>query len=117
MKGMLIVMRCVLLTLVMTCSAGAQETLRVLSYNIYKVTRYMEQQGYADLYRTIHADPHAFPGRTSKRSRIDYIFYNQHVTALDCKVLEDDVFGSRGFDHSDHLAVFGMVRIGSAEKD
>ena len=80
----------------------------------YKVTRYMEKQGYADLYRTVHPDPNAFPGRTSRRSRIDYIFYNRHVTPTDCKVLEDGVFGSRGFDHSDHLAVFGVVKIGSA---
>jgi len=81
----------------------------------YKVTRYMEKQGYKDLYRTVHPDPNVFPGRTSRRSRIDYIFYNQHVEPVDCKVLEDGVFGSRGFDHSDHLAVFGVVKIGSAE--
>ncbi len=80
----------------------------------YKVTRYMEKQAYTDLYRTIHSDPNAFSGLTSKRSRIDYIFHNQHVTPVDCRVLEDGVFGSRGFDHSDHLAVLGMVKIGSA---
>ena len=81
----------------------------------YKVTRYMEKEGYADLYRALHPDAKAFPGRTSKRSRIDYIFYNQHVQPVGCKVLEDGVFGSRGFDHSDHLAVFGVVKIGSAD--
>ena len=75
----------------------------------------MEKQRYKDLYRTIHADPNAFPGRTSRRSRIDYIFYNQHVKPVACKVLEDGVFGSRGFDHSDHLAVFGVVKIGSTD--
>ena len=81
----------------------------------YRVTRYMEEQGYKDLYRTVHPDPKAYPGRTSKSSRIDYIFCNQHVKPVDCKVLEDGVFGSRGFDHSDHLAVFGVVKIGSAK--
>jgi hypothetical protein len=76
----------------------------------------MEEQGYRDLYRTIHPDPSASPGRTSRRSRIDYIFYNRHVTPVDCQVLEDGVFGSRGFDHSDHLAVFGVVKIGVGEE-
>jgi endonuclease/exonuclease/phosphatase family metal-dependent hydrolase len=77
----------------------------------FKVTRYLEAQGYQDLYRTVHPDPKTSPGRTSQRSRIDYIFYNQHVTPVDCQVLEDGVFGSRDFDHSDHLAVFGEVKI------
>jgi glycerophosphoryl diester phosphodiesterase len=81
----------------------------------YKVTRYMEKQGYKDLYRTVHADPKALPGFTCSGSRIDYIFYNQHVKSIDCKVLKDGVFGSRGFGHSDHLAVFGVVKIDSAE--
>ncbi len=78
----------------------------------FKVSRHIETQGYQDLFRTVHPDPRSHPGLTSRRSRIDYIFYNQHVTPLDCQVLKDGVFGSRGFDHSDHLAVFGVVKIG-----
>jgi endonuclease/exonuclease/phosphatase family metal-dependent hydrolase len=81
----------------------------------FKVTRYMASQGYTDLYRTLHPDAGAFPGRTSQRSRIDYIFCNQHVTPLSGQVLKAGVFGSRGFDHSDHLAMFGQVRIGAAK--
>lgn len=82
----------------------------------FKVSRYMEAQGYQDLYRTVYPDANTFPGRTSRRSRIDYIFYNQHVTPVDCQVLEDGVFGSRGFGHSDHLAVFGIVKVGAARE-
>lgn len=78
----------------------------------FKVSRYMASQGYTDLYRTVHPDPSAFPGRTSRRSRIDFIFCNKHVTPLSGQVLEAGVFGSRGFDDSDHLAIFGVVKIG-----
>jgi endonuclease/exonuclease/phosphatase family metal-dependent hydrolase len=81
----------------------------------WKVTPYLEKQGYKDLYRTVYPDPKGFPGKTSRRSRIDYIFCNQHVTAVSSKVLTDGVFGSRGFGHSDHLALFGVVKIGSAD--
>lgn len=81
----------------------------------FKVTRYMEEQGYEDLYRTVHPDPKASPGLTCSGSRIDYIFYNRHVKPIDCKVVKKSVFGSRGFDQSDHLAVFGVVKIDSAK--
>lgn len=80
----------------------------------FKVSRFLEAQGYSDLYRTVYPDPEAFPGRTSSRSRIDYIFCNEHVTPVASQVLNDGVFNSRGFDHSDHLAVFGVVKIGAS---
>jgi endonuclease/exonuclease/phosphatase family metal-dependent hydrolase len=81
----------------------------------WKVTPYLQKQGYKDLYRTVHPDPRAFPGKTSKEGRIDYIFCNRHVTPVSSKVLIDGVFGSKGFGHSDHLAMFGVVKIGSAD--
>jgi len=81
----------------------------------WKVTPYLDKQGYKDLYRTVHPDPKAFPGKTAPEGRIDYIFCNKHVTPVSSKVLTDGVFGSRGFGHSDHLALFGIVKIGLAD--
>ena len=78
----------------------------------WKVTRHLESQGYSDLYRTLNPDPEAKPGLTWPDSRIDYIFYNRHVGPVDCRVLEDGVFGSRGYKLSDHLALFGVLRVG-----
>jgi len=82
----------------------------------YKVTRHMEQAGYTDLYRAVKPDAKADPGVTCSSSRIDYIFHNKHVTPVDCKVVTAGVFGSRGREHSDHLAVFGIVKIGPTGK-
>jgi endonuclease/exonuclease/phosphatase family metal-dependent hydrolase len=77
----------------------------------WKVTTYLHKQGYKDLYRTAYPDPKAFPGKTAPEGRIDYIFCNKHVTPVSTKVLTDGVFGSKGFGHSDHLALFGIVKI------
>ena len=81
----------------------------------WKVTPYLQKQGYKDLYRTVRPDPKAFPGKTSKEGRIDYIFCNRHVTPTSAKVLSDGVFGSRGFEDSDHLAVYGEFEIRTLE--
>ncbi len=78
----------------------------------YKVTRHMAQAGFTDLYRAVKPDAKADPGVTCSRSRIDYIFHNKHVTPVDCKVVTTGLFGSRGREHSDHLPVFGVVKIG-----
>jgi endonuclease/exonuclease/phosphatase family metal-dependent hydrolase/pimeloyl-ACP methyl ester carboxylesterase len=83
----------------------------------YKVTRQMESAGYTDLYRTVHPDPKASPGLTCSGARIDYIFCNKHVTPVDCKVVTAGVFGSLGPEQSDHLAVFGTVKIGPTGKE
>ncbi|MCP4313826.1 MAG: hypothetical protein GY790_21440 [Bacteroidetes bacterium] len=77
----------------------------------WKVTSYLDTQGYVDLYRTVHPDPKAYPGKTSSEGRIDYIFGNQHVTPTSAKVLSKGVFGSGGFEDSDHLAVHGEFEI------
>jgi endonuclease/exonuclease/phosphatase family metal-dependent hydrolase len=77
----------------------------------WKVTSYLDKQGYKDLYRTVHPDPKTFPGTTAPEGRIDYIFGNQHVTPTNVKVLSDGVFGSGGFEDSDHLAVYGEFEI------
>lgn len=79
----------------------------------YKVSRYLERQGYADLYRKVYPNPEKHAGTTcGDDGRIDYIFLNKHAKAVDCKVLTDTVFGSRGYKQSDHLGVFGVVEIG-----
>jgi endonuclease/exonuclease/phosphatase family metal-dependent hydrolase len=78
---------------------------------LWKVTPFLHQQGFADLFRTVHPDPARHPGLTCGEGRIDYIFYNQHVTPVACRVVDEGVFGSKGYDHSDHLAVFGVVRL------
>ena len=83
----------------------------------WKVTSYLQKQGYKDLYRTVNPDPKAFPGKTAPEpeGRIDYIFCNRHVTPKSAKILSDGVFGSRGFEDSDHLAVYGEFEIRTLE--
>jgi len=83
----------------------------------WKVSTYLQKQGYKDLYRTVHPDPKAFPGKTAPapEGRIDYIFCNRHVTPTSAKVLSEGVFGSRGFKDSDHLAVYAEFEIRALE--
>lgn len=76
-----------------------------------KVTPYLVEQGFHDLYRTVHADVAGMPGLTCGDGRIDYIFYNRHAGPIDSRVLEAGVFGSRGYEQSDHLGVFGSVQL------
>jgi endonuclease/exonuclease/phosphatase family metal-dependent hydrolase len=71
----------------------------------WKVTSYLDKQGYKDFYRTIYPEPKSFPGKTAPEGRIDYIFGNRHVTPTNVKVLSD------GFQDSDHLAVYGEFEI------
>lgn len=78
----------------------------------WKVTRQLEDNGFKDLYRTAHPDAQKMPGLTCGDDRIDFIFYNKHVTPGTSRVLTDSVFESRGYKHSDHLGVFGTVTIG-----
>lgn len=78
----------------------------------WKVTPYLESEQFTDLYRTVHPDPKAQPGLTCGDGRIDYIFHNKHVTPLKSQVVKKGAFGSKGYDASDHLGVFGAVRIG-----
>lgn len=84
---------------------------------LWKVTPFLEEQGFTDLYRTLHPDAGTMPGLTCGDGRIDYIMHNRHVKPLECRVVGNGVFGSRGYDHSDHLAVFGVVRIGESGPD
>ncbi len=79
----------------------------------YKVTRYLEKQGYTDLYRAVHPNVKTHPGVTcGKDGRIDFIFHNRHAKSVDAKVITDQQFGSRGYKQSDHLGVFGVVTVG-----
>ncbi len=78
----------------------------------WKVTRYLDKQGFSDLYRTVRPDAKADPGLTCGDGRIDYIFYNKHVKPVSAHVMTQGVFGSRGYDQSDHLGVFGEVEVG-----
>ncbi len=64
-----------------------------------------------DLYRTAHPDKKISPGLTCGDSRIDYIFYNKHCSAVSSQVVKHGVFGSLGYEHSDHLAVSGVLEI------
>jgi endonuclease/exonuclease/phosphatase family metal-dependent hydrolase len=77
----------------------------------WKVTRHLADQGYTDLYRTIHPDPKTSPGLTCGKNRIDYIFANRHVKPVESKVLTSGVFKSRGYEQSDHLGLLGEVQI------
>lgn len=85
---------------------------------LWKVTPFLKRQGFSDLFRSLHPDPEKSPGLTCGGGRIDYIFHNRHVESVECRVVENGVFESKGYDHSDHLGVFGVVRIGNkpAEK-
>jgi endonuclease/exonuclease/phosphatase family metal-dependent hydrolase len=77
----------------------------------WTVTPYLADHGYKDLYRTTHPDKNISPGLTCGDSRIDYIFYNKHFSAVSSQVVKYGVFGSQGYDHSDHLAVSGVLEI------
>lgn len=79
----------------------------------WKVSRRLEEKGFHDLYRTVNPSHETAPGHTCGASRIDYIFYNRHVLPVECKVVSEGVFDSRGYEQSDHLAVFGVVKIGN----
>lgn len=74
------------------------------------VTEYIESQGFRDSYRVVHPDPGKDPGKTGGR-RIDYVFVNKHLVPVECTVLKEGVFGSEGFEDSDHLAVYAKLRI------
>ena len=78
----------------------------------WEVTPYLESALFFDLYRSVHTDSKSDPGLTCGDGRIDYIFHNKHVTPLESQVVKKGVFGSKGYDASDHLGVFGTVRIG-----
>ena len=77
----------------------------------WKVTRHLDASGYSDLYRGLKTDSTTSPGLTCAEGRIDYIFHNRHVKPVTSKVVAQGTFGSLGYDQSDHLAVFGMVKI------
>ncbi len=77
----------------------------------WKVTRHLGAQGFADLYREVRPDHRSDPGLTCGDGRIDYIFYRGGLAPVDCKVVTKGVFGSEGYDHSDHLAVFGILKL------
>ena len=77
----------------------------------WRTTRFLEKQGYQDLYRTAHPDKNTHPGLTCGPGRIDYIFYNQHCSPVNSKVVTKGVFGSKGYDQSDHLGVFGTLEL------
>ena len=83
----------------------------------WKVTPYLADHGYKDLYRTTHPDKKSSPGLTCGESRIDYIFYNKHCSAVSSQVVKDGVFESLGYEHSDHLAVSGVLAIHLATGD
>ncbi|WP_150122473.1 endonuclease/exonuclease/phosphatase family protein [Rhodopirellula islandica] len=82
----------------------------------WKVTRFLESQGYEDLYRTTRPDPQSHPGQTFRDTRIDYIFHNQHCSAVSSQVVQEGVFGSRGYDQSDHLAISGVLKVETSTK-
>jgi endonuclease/exonuclease/phosphatase family metal-dependent hydrolase len=74
------------------------------------VTEYLQSQGFQDSYRVVHPDPDRHPGKTCGR-RIDYVFASKHFVPLECTVLEEGVFGSEGFEDSDHLAVYAKLKL------
>lgn len=78
----------------------------------WKVTRHLESKGYSDLYRRMETDPRKAPGLTCGDGRIDYIFHNRHLRAESCLVVTQGKFGSLGYQQSDHLPVFGTVKVG-----
>lgn len=78
----------------------------------FKVSRFLEDQGFVDLYRAVHPDVKSHPGLTCGNSRIDYIFGNQLIKPVSSKVVTQGVFGSTGYKQSDHLGIFGVVKIG-----
>ena len=77
----------------------------------WKVTKRLADAGYSDLFRSLNPDHSAKPGLTCGDGRIDYIFHDEHFAPIECKVVEDGVFGSRGYEQSDHLAVFGEIKL------
>ncbi len=78
----------------------------------WRVTPYLESQKFTDVYRAVHPEPSTDAGLTWPDSRIDYIFCNQYITPRQARVVEQGVFGSKGYDDSDHLALFAIVRLG-----
>ena len=86
-------------------------------YEGWKVSKHLAESGFSDLYRKVHPDAKASLGSTcGDDGRIDYIFHNGLVEGMESRVVEKGVFGSLGYDQSDHLAVFGVVKIGKGTK-
>ncbi|MEO9593128.1 endonuclease/exonuclease/phosphatase family protein [Rhodopirellula bahusiensis] len=79
----------------------------------WKVTKFLDSHGYNDLYRTTHPDQTSDPGLTYGDGRIDYVFYNEHCSPVSSQVVNQGVFGSLGYEQSDHLAVSGVLEIES----
>lgn len=82
----------------------------------WKTTKAIADKGFSDLYRSVHPDPVKHPGLTCGDGRIDYLFYNEHLRPREAMVLKKGVFGSRGDEQSDHLAVFGVVDFAKKKK-
>jgi len=81
----------------------------------WKVTPFLADQGYKDLFRTTHPNKKIKPGLTCGDGRIDYIFYNKHCSAVSSQVVKKGVFGSLGYGQSDHLAISGVLEIKSSK--
>ena len=76
----------------------------------WKTTKELASREFSDLYRTLHPDVKEHPGLTCGEARIDYIFYNKHFAPVEARVVEKEVFGSNGYEDSDHLGVWGGLR-------
>lgn len=81
----------------------------------WKVTRHLAGQGFSDLYRTVRPKAESDPGLSCGEGRIDYIFYTRHFRPVESRVLTKGVFGSRGYEQSDHLGVFGLLALPGAK--
>ena len=80
----------------------------------WKVTKHLAAQGFSDLYRTVRPKAKSDPGFSCGDGRIDYIFYNRHLKPVESRVFGEGVFGSRGYEQSDHLGVFGALALPGA---
>ena len=75
---------------------------------------YLESQEYRDAYRFLHPNPAMDTGKTNADGRIDYVFSNNRLKALQCYPVRSGQFGFLGFGTSDHLAV-SIARSNSKE--
>ena len=77
----------------------------------WKTTSFLSKHGYQDLFRTVYPDKKSHPGLTCGPGRIDYIFHNKLSSPVSSQVVTKGTFGSKGYDQSDHLAVFGTLEL------
>ncbi|MCP4748886.1 MAG: endonuclease/exonuclease/phosphatase family protein [Desulfobacteraceae bacterium] len=74
-------------------------------------TKMLEAAGFVDTYRQVHPNVDTDPGITCENMRIDYVYVRNATKIVDAFVVEEGIFGSNGFNDSDHLAVFAQIQI------